>query len=1327
MPNPSSQSDDVRQQAIDDVLAVTDAGHALTKDDLAEGVHWVLLREYKTKVNTAGCRQSLREDPLLAYRVPSPRRDQRRLEVEHHARQLLRDGRYKRIVDVLKGFGGFHYRQQFNPSWATSPPRYEQSVPAFDARMKMHSGAPLDASMMHTPTTLLARWFSAPFPDDLYAELDPSVKCLVLSRLAEQRHLFSGGDNGLSTRMKALQSEVADTANEMLLAYAVEAEALWCDVDVHRQWHLGGFELGLWHLRRGDVKKSVSTFAEALKDGRSQVGNDYVPKDGAGLFLPVAYLASGQATKKKNIDTLVKRAWKANSGAAGVAWTELSENSPYLARLSESHPACALIAGLGRRWRRQPLGAELQLHLEQALARTQDAKMPWLASELQHVLDDVAEGLMALVDARAAWESQLGELGDVLQKLKKKRAKQTPTTTGAPQELFWKLTEMYSEEWSLTATDAKGKSVSDQRLLGLRGKLDVTAYTADDQAILQALRLNAQNVRIRACLVDDDPKLWRALMGHPRLYHDDVPLHVVERVPRLQLVKHPTRDVDVLLMKPPFDGEFVAVHVIESGLFEVTFFTEEQAAIGRSITDDGLEVPAGQRDKLQAIIDGSADFFPEQQEEEVTLTEVLDVVVLLDIEKGKLITRPSVLPFGRAGALFTPGAGPDAVIGKRDGKTVRLRRDLDDERQRVTRLQTWLKPITDEALRQQMSPLEEALLIAAGLDPHGVEVFWRKDAEDMYAKPPVRKAQGFNMKVRSRQDWLDAEAEVTLDDGTMLTLDDIVRVLQDAPMKGALDLGDDGYVQLDAFHLMKLKRLARLVRRREQKRQQEIELEEGAVRVHRLASDDLLDLAEHVDGSVDDGAKAWRHQWTTLPEHPPLPPLLQAQLRDYQVEAFQWLARLADIPTGAILADDMGLGKTLCALTLLLHRASKGPALVVVPTSLLRNWQDEAGRFAPSLRMHVFHGGNRKLDLASLSSSDVVLTTYGVMLSDIQKLEATRFSTLVLDESQALKNASTKRSKAALRLSSDMCLALTGTPIENHLGELHAQLQMVAPHLLPDEKDFRSRFVRPIEDGDEDVLAQLRTLVSPYVLRRTKAQVLQDLPPKTEVNLWVDLTVDEAENYDTLRKQAIHAVEDGAGHIELLAMLTRLRLTSCASHLAKDGPRLPSAKTQRFLQVVQDLLDGQHRVLVFSQFVKHLQHLESELRAVGHAPLYLDGQTSADERADRVRRFQEGEAPLFLISLKAGGTGLNLTAADYVLHMDPWWNPAVEDQASDRAHRIGQKRPVTIYRLISKGTIEEKVLALHADKRDLADKLIEGNIDSGKLTAKELAELLRQH
>jgi SNF2 family DNA or RNA helicase len=589
------------------------------------------------------------------------------------------------------------------------------------------------------------------------------------------------------------------------------------------------------------------------------------------------------------------------------------------------------------------------------------------------------------------------------------------------------------------------------------------------------------------------------------------------------------------------------------------------------------------------------------------------------------------------------------------------------------------------------------------------------------------------LRVHTRQEWLALDGELKVDEELVLNLQQLVALQAQHVASRFMPLGDGRYVALT----QELKeRLAEMARVAEQRSAGKDTL--AALRVPTVAAPWLQQVVQGAQFTMDE---AMARQLARLEEAqawvPALPSTLQARLRPYQEEGYEWAMRLSYAGLGACLADDMGLGKTLQALAVLLARAAKGPALIVAPTSLVGNWRAEALRFAPSLDVHIYGepGADREAQRALDGPGQVLIVSYALLQPEAEAFQAKSWSTLILDEAQAIKNAAAKRSQAVFGLKADFRLALSGTPIENRLAELWSVMRACNPGLLGSLSRFNERFAGPIErQRDKAAQRQLRRLIGPFILRRTKAQVLDDLPPRTELVLKVHSEAAEKAHYEALRRDALVAAErslsgdaPGQAQLNILAGLTRLRRAACDPRLASPHLHLIGAKVQAFGELATELVANGHKTLVFSQFVDFLQLLKAPLDEAGIAYQYLDGSTPAAERMKRVDAFQAGQGDLFLISLKAGGFGLNLTVADFVVIADPWWNPAAEDQASGRAHRIGQQRPVTVYRLVNEGTLEEKILTLHRDKRELADLLLEDDGNERKVLprADELMALMR--
>lgn len=465
---------------------------------------------------------------------------------------------------------------------------------------------------------------------------------------------------------------------------------------------------------------------------------------------------------------------------------------------------------------------------------------------------------------------------------------------------------------------------------------------------------------------------------------------------------------------------------------------------------------------------------------------------------------------------------------------------------------------------------------------------------------------------------------------------------------------------------------------------------------------------------------AERLRGASIPETVPIPRGLHAELRPYQQRGLAWLQFLREQELGGILADDMGLGKTVQTLAHIQLEKSAGrldrPCLIVAPTSLMVNWRDEAARFAPELKTLILRGPQRHEQFAEIPVHDIVLTTYPLLPRDREALLAHKYHLLILDEAQAIKNPRSQAGLVVRELPTHHRLCLTGTPMENHLGELWSLFDFLMPGLLGDEQQFRQLFRRPIEQASDETRREtLVRRIAPFLLRRTKEQVAAELPAKTEIVRTVGLSGTQRDLYESIRLAMQEKVRSeiknkglARSHIVILEALLKLRQVCCDPRLLKleSARRVKqSAKLQLLMEILPELVENGRHILLFSQFTSMLALIEAELARLKIDYVKLTGQTR--DRATPIEHFQNGKVPLFLISLKAGGVGLNLTTADTVIHYDPWWNPAVEDQATDRAHRIGQDKPVFVYKLFTEGTVEEKIRLLQTRKRELTSGLLD--------------------
>ncbi len=819
------------------------------------------------------------------------------------------------------------------------------------------------------------------------------------------------------------------------------------------------------------------------------------------------------------------------------------------------------------------------------------------------------------------------------------------------------------------------------------------------------------------------------LVGHPLVFLKDAPgvrVELVKGEPEV-VVSRNTKNIFITLY--PLCSPEAKVTVIRETptRFRLVELTEKYKALSR-IIGEGVRVPLSASEKVLEAISSLSSLVHIQSEIGGSMENIKETpsdptphVVMMPFQEG-LKVQALVRPFSGKGPYYSPGKGGETVIAEIDNERIQTKRSLELERRMVEEtLQACTILERHEALDGEwhLGEPEDCLELLTELQGLGdkVCVDWPEGARFKITRQVS--FDGFRMAIKRENDWFSLNGEIRLNEDKVMELRQLLELLDATPGR-FLPLGNGEFLALTKEFRKRLDDLASLSERHAK-----------GVRFHPLAAPAIEELTAGTDLETD---SQWKEQMTRIQSaqalQPVVPSTLQAELRDYQTEGYAWLARLAHWGVGACLADDMGLGKTVQALALIISRAANGPALAVAPTSVCMNWMEEAKRFAPTLNVFQFGAGDRKETLASLRPFDLMVCSYGLLQQEEELLASVEWETIVLDEAQAIKNAATQRSQAAMKLQGRFKIITTGTPVENHLDELWNLFRFINPGLLGSLDAFNRKFANPIERGnDHQARARLKRLIQPFILRRLKTQVLTELPQKTEIILHVELGEEETALYEAMRRQSldrIARVEGNMGRksIQILAEIMRLRRLCCNPRLVVPDTKTKSSKFELFVETLEELLDNKHKALIFSQFVGHLGILREFLEERKIPYQYIDGSTPQRERKRSVDAFQSGNGDVFLISLKAGGLGLNLTAADYVLHMDPWWNPAVEDQASDRAYRIGQERPVTIYRLITKGTIEEKIVDLHKHKRALADSLLEGSDMSGRISPDELLQLL---
>ena len=687
-------------------------------------------------------------------------------------------------------------------------------------------------------------------------------------------------------------------------------------------------------------------------------------------------------------------------------------------------------------------------------------------------------------------------------------------------------------------------------------------------------------------------------------------------------------------------------------------------------------------------------------------------------------------PLSDGRSYFEPAQGLNPCVAEADGTRYQVTRDMRGERHNLQMLTTFLddQDISDAgtaadsfANRQPLNLDAVALLRVMEFVREQPDAFYMEWPEGGQLHLKTSQPSKWNISLRSESGWFEVEGDIPIDDDTVLTAAQLLQLIAESPAKGFIRLSDTDFLAISDRLRRQLSRIESLA----VSSRGHMQISEFHASLLGSALSGEIEVKH--DKKIDQLQKKIKK---SMAQQPAVPRQLKAELRDYQTDGFQWMVRMTGWDAGVCLADDMGLGKTVQTIAFLLENADRGPALVAAPASVVLNWQRELHRFAPTLNVIVLNTqADRQAALDEAKGGDVVLTTYGLFVTESDDLLKKKWDTVCLDEAHVVKNRETKTSAAVMRLQATHRIILTGTPVQNHLGELWNLFQFINPGLLGSYEQFQQKYIVPIEQqADKDRSKQLKRIIAPFILRRTKQEVIEELPDKTEINMPVQLTDDELAVYEVIRRRAKQLLEDETAangvSVNTLAEIARLRQAACSAQLAEKGWTGECSKINTLMQLLEEIVGGGNSVLVFSQFTSFLAMVRKALEKAGQEFLYLDGAVSMKRRDQLVSDFQHGRCPVFLISLKAGGLGLNLTGANYVIHLDPWWNPAIEQQATDRAYRIGQRQNVTVYHLISQHTIEEKILRLHDTKRNLADAMLQGTSESHKLSAKDLLEMI---
>jgi len=1290
-----------------------------------------------------------------------------RYQVHPEFAQKLCDREYDTDPDFRKIPGPIRRRMELHPYWNPGTDMAERHFRemrlaryASDAeRFKLHYwGAVHQPRSRYSQASMLEWWLPIELDVARLETLSPGIRAFLFS---EKLSLLTFGLLPLDGYFyfiaeKFIQTDEKD--REHLAVSISQIHLLRGDrmgiqkLGMHFKAVYAGVFAGILQLLAGDTNAANNTFQLATKTFRSETRNPKnVLTNLPGVFHILAQLKTLDSTLYPKIDDHIARALKSSADYGQVfkylnAATLLLQNEKKAAQqlLHDSpplHPLFRVFWYIVQYWVDETTIDQPRLFDFYQKLDTNGYR--WLAAEMLTLLADLdpsdldrwqeadrrlaelgIQPLVRLLPRVEAWETALNVLLGM-------GASAKTVTRESDMRIVWLVDfqnkRLQAKEQSFGKNGwTSGRNISDNRLRS--GELK--GITDQDRRIIAAVGYSDFD------LLYHPEKVWLALVGHPLLFlwkSPDVAVQLEEEKP--VLVAKEVAGGFQMQFSHNIEGEGIQVVKETPTRYKLLTITAEHARIARAMNGKSLFVPEQGADRLREAVSGLASIVMVQSAfEDANLPGVepdsRTCVHLLPVGDGfhvELLAKP----FADIPPYFKPGKGEPSVIALRDGQRIRTTRDLKSEKQRAESLREQVEILRDTRPNHGVWELEDAdqcLELLTQLHPlveaGGILLEWPKGEKFKVTK--IAGFDQFKMSVREKNNWFEVTGEIRVDEDKVLTMQELL-VLSEQSKGQFVELSPGKFLALTNEFRRRLRQINGLMALQKN----------GSLQLHPLAAPVLDGFASLLkDFEFDQKFKENRDRLRTAFElQLKLPKKFNATLRPYQLEGFEWLSRCAAGGVGACLADDMGLGKTVQALALLTDRAKLGPALVVAPASVCRNWLVETEKFAPTLTAILFGEGDRMAMIEEAKKGDIVVVTYDLMAREAEIFTKKKWATVILDEAQNIKNRATKRSETAMLLQADFKMVMTGTPLENHLGELWNLLQFINPGLLGSLDSFNERFAVPIEKyRDENRRDQLRRLVQPFILRRRKDEVLKELPAKTEITLRVELSPEERAFYEALRRSALEKLTSndpdvGAGekHLRILAEIMRLRRAACHPQLVDPNAGFKdSSKLRLFGEIVEELLDNGHKALVFSQFVSHLGILEDYLKKKKIKYQYLDGQTALPTRQKRIEAFQRGEGDLFLISLKAGGVGLNLTAADYVIHMDPWWNPAVEDQATDRAHRIGQEKPVTVYRIVAEETIEEKILKLHEHKRDLADSLLTGSDMSAKLSADDLLKLIAE-
>lgn len=1207
-----------------------------------------------------------------------------------------------------------------------------------------------------------ARWFSTYKPEIQSFALTKLIdnKIYSLGRLDEiidyiEQHDLLQAKNKTASKIRgqlslfyAFQGKIADISEVLKL-------------ENNELYALG--RMGWLQFLLGKYSEANASFDKSLKLYRKEMGSRNAHFSGViGVFHTLSILAQRGSDYLKKIQTYYHQVNQVSSFQLSFDYlkavvlfqmNKLGEAQKILDYPS-NNPMDVLVWAMAKYWTQSEISDRNLHELETYYETAKENGYHWLAMEYAGVLSHLSlaeplrkkydkewlalqkklgvKSMLNIVPIVEKWERSLDALLNI--KTKKRRGK-AGGKDGKSARMVWLINFenqiIQPKEQTLNKSGAwsKGRNVALKRLK----EAGVPSATEQDLQVNKAIKMYSYGYYGQKDYAIDFEAAMKTLVGHPLLFLWESPsisVELSEQEPEL-IVEEKGGDF-ILKFEQEFQG--LGTYIMRETPTRYTILTvnETHEEINQLLENGQLRVPKKAKKQvieaignLSAAVTVHSAVGEKAKDVPTKRADATTYVHLLPLGDGFKLEF-FVKPFKSDPPYFKPGAGRDHVMAEIKGVRTQAKRNLEKEKTNAD----WVEDLCPSFAKVdgynqewQFDEIEDCLNVLLELEP------LKKDKKVVLEYPKGEKLKiagqasfgNLSMSIKKKRDWFGMDGELKIDGKKIMDFRQLLEAASNTNMP-FVQVSDTEFLALTQEMQRKLQEINSLIHKNK-----------GSLDFHPLAAPVLEDFTDLLDDLKVDAA--WKDQVQRMSEarevNPEVPSTFKATLRDYQLEGFRWLSQLAHWGVGACLADDMGLGKTIQGLALLLNRAKNGPALVVAPASVARNWLREAEKFAPTLNAMLFGGGNRKKMVTNLKPFDLLICSYGLMQQEGELLGSTKFNTIILDEAQAIKNRSTKRSKAAMGLQGNFKVLTTGTPVENHLGELWNLFNFLNPGLLGSAAFFNDNYAIPIEkNNDKEVRQQLKRLIQPFILRRRKNDVLHELPAKTEITLTVEFSEEERAFYEALRQKAVENIEaleenDGKKRFQVLAELMKLRQACCHPKMVMPSSKIPSSKLELFGETVLELLENGHKALVFSQFVKHLKLVEAFLIKEGISYQYLDGSTPLKKREASINAFQAGEGDVFLISLKAGGVGLNLTAADYVIHLDPWWNPAVEDQASDRAHRIGQKRPVTIYRLVAEDTIEDKIVKLHGEKRDLADSLLEGTEASAKLSAVELMGLIR--